>query len=141
MKIKLTPRSIVLSVMLGLAGSANAIELSILGGVDGGLGVLDTLPLAVGGIKSGLLINSGIPVLMDLPVIGELPLIDGRGIPVIGDLGGGSMLVSGLVQVIGGDPNLNGGLPIIGNRELVLFDLLEGGPTLNFLALDAVVPL
>jgi hypothetical protein len=51
------------------------------------------------------------------------------------------MLVSGLVQVIGGDPNLNGGLPIIGNRELVLFDLLEGGPTLNFLALDAVVPL
>ena len=142
MTIKLTPRSIALSVMLGIAGSVSAVELPIIGSVDLGAGGLDALPLSVGGIGSGLLINSGIPVLVDLPVIGGLPLIDGRGIPVIGDLGGGSMLVSGLVQVVAGNPNLNGGLPVIGDRELVLFDLLlEGGPTLNFLALDAVVPL
>lgn len=142
MRIKFTTCSVALSVMLSLAGSANAIELPILGSVDAGPSIFDALPLSVGGIGSGLLINSGIPILVDLPVIGGLPLIDGRGIPVVGDLGGGSMLVSGLIQVVAGNPNLNGGLPVIGDRELVLFDLLlEGGPTLNFLALDAIMPL
>lgn len=143
MKIKMSARSVAFSIMLGLAGSVDAIELPVIGAIDSGAGagLLSELPLLGDLIGNELLINSGFPVLSDLPVIGELPLIDGRGIPVVGGLDGTNMLVSGVLLVVAGNPNLNGGLPLIGSGDLGIVDLLlNGGPTLNFLALDAVFP-
>lgn len=139
----MSARSVAFSIMLGLAGSVDAIELPVLGAIDSGAGagLLSELPLLGDLIGNELLINSGFPVLSDLPVIGELPVIDGRGIPFFGGLDGTNMQVSGVLLVVAGNPNVNGGLPLIGSGELTLVDLLlNGGPTLNFLALDAVLP-
>lgn len=73
--------------------------------------------------------------------LSDLPLLDGRGLPVVGGLEGGLMIVKGLGKVVLGNPNLTGEQPLSNIAETQIVDmLLNGGPTLNFLALDAVLP-
>jgi hypothetical protein len=142
MKFKKQVRAWFASIMLGFTVTANAVELPLVSDIGGGagLGLLGALPLS-GSVGDSLLVNSGLPILSDLPVLGALPIIDGRGLPVVGNLAGTNMIVTGVMQVVVSNPNLNGGLPLIGSGELSVVEmLLNGGPTLNFLALDAVLP-
>lgn len=76
----------------------------------------------------------------DALALGDLPLLDGRGLPVVGGLDGGLQLVQGLVRVALDNPNFSGDQPLGNLTELQLVDMLvNGGPTLNFLALDEVL--
>ncbi len=140
MKSKFKIRSLVAGVVLGFAGTAQGLELPLIASA-GGLGALNDLPLLGSGLGDGLLVSSGVPILSDLPIIGGLPLVDGRGIPVIRDVDGALMLASGVLEVVVANNNLHGGLPLIGSGDLGVVDmLLNGGPTLNFLGLGAVLP-
>ena len=122
MKSKFKISSLVAGVVLGFAGTAQALELPLIASA-GGLGALNDLPLLGSGLGDGLLVNSG------------------RGIPVIRDIDGALMLASGVLTVVVANNNLHGGLPLIGSGDLGVVDmLLNGGPTLNFLGLGAVLP-
>ncbi len=128
MKMKSFTRILGLAACLTLSSPGKALEIPLVGNFDMLVGVI---PL------DSLLLNNGVPVLSDLPVLGGLPLIDGRGLPVARGLDESLRLLSGLGNIPLAPGGTGGGL---GSGEFPLVDLLmSGGPTLNFLALDAVL--
>jgi hypothetical protein len=131
MKMKSFTRILALAACLTLSSPGKAFEIPLVGNFDMLVGVI---PL------DSLLLNNGVPVLSDLPVLGGLPLIDGRGLPVARGLDESLRLLSGLGNIPIALGGTNGGLAGIGSGEQPLIEmLLSGGPTLNFLALDAVL--
>ncbi|GAA4100131.1 hypothetical protein GCM10022414_26940 [Zhongshania borealis] len=114
-----------------VANVSLAIDLPIIGSLDLGGGSL--------GMPSAPL--DGLPLLGDLSILGSLPVIDGRGLPVVGDLDGGLLIVNGLIPVVLSNPNLTGARPLDADLLLPVVDmLLNGGPSLDFVGLDLILP-
>ncbi|CAA0111426.1 Uncharacterised protein [Zhongshania aliphaticivorans] len=153
MKLKSIKKLAMIGLISCSASAVNSAELPIIGvlnlggeesGLLGGLGsALGEIPV-VGGLLGGDLLNlgsEGLPLLGDLSILGSLPLVDGRGLPVVGGLDGALTIVTAAVPVVLGNPNLNGRSPVDGILLPVVDMLVNGGPTLDFLALDLILPL